>query len=175
MVVAFSVPPILFSGLAGVIADSYDRKKIFIRVNSLRLIAIIGAYFAINQPIGIIIVALTLSTIGEFFGPTHNSSIPSVVRHEHLYLANTVSTLTSYAGFLVGFSLAGPVLFYFGIDSIFLIALTLTFIALLAQFTLPRLDHHLKELNHQAINIFKNILFSIIFNVHSLLFYIIFK
>lgn len=147
LVVGYSLPPIFFSSFGGVVADSFDRRKIFLVVNGLRILLLFLAYGISENPTGIILAALLLSIVGEFFGPAHNASIPSVIDHQHLYLGNTISTLTAYAGFLIGFSLAGPILYYFGKDSIFLLAFFFMLIGLLTQATLPKLDHHLRNEN----------------------------
>lgn len=153
LVVSYSLPPILFSSLGGVVADSYDRRKILMAVNLSRMLLLIFAFFVSQSPIGIIVAAMLLAVVGEFYGPTHNAAIPSVIDHRHLYLGNTISTLTSYGGFLLGFSIAGPILYYFGKDAIFLLAALFMSFGLVTHAFLPPLNQHLKELKHPQVHL----------------------
>lgn len=170
LVISFSIPPILFSNIAGVIADSFDRRKIFLTVNIFRILLVLASITLINTSTGIIISALILSAAGEFLGPTHNASIPSTVRQQHLFLANTISSLTSYGSFLIGFSLAGPLYFYANQHTIYGIAIFLHIVSLGFYFFLPPLARHLKELKNPTISLIKN--YNIVFNriIHGIRF-----
>ena len=105
-----AIPPILFSAYAGVIADSFDRRKILLISNLLRfgLVALVFAFS--HQAIALIIIAFFISVVAQFFSPAEVASIPNLVPKEQLFTANSFYSFTSYAMFLIGYTLAGPML-----------------------------------------------------------------
>lgn len=138
------IPPILFSALAGVIADSWNRKYILILSNFCRALVAVTFLFFKEQALVIIILALVVSIISQFFSPTQNSSIPALVDKEHLVSANTLFLFTVYASFLVGYSAAGPLLHWLG-DSVYVVLIVLFLLATLADLFLPSLSGHLRK------------------------------
>ncbi len=102
------LPWLIFGLYAGAIADRFDRKKIIIIGNLVRvavLAAITASIVADNVGITIILVAVFLLGCAEtFVDNTANTLLPMIVAREHLGTAN--------ARFVLGFStvnqLAGP-------------------------------------------------------------------
>ena len=101
--------PWLFFGLyAGAVADRFDRKKIIIVGNVVRVVILATLTAAIvTDQIGIAVVLLAVFLLGcaeTFVDNTANTLLPMIVDHEHLGTAN--------ARFVLGFStinqLAGP-------------------------------------------------------------------
>lgn len=144
LVALVTVPPILFSSMAGVFADSLNRKAIMIISNLLRGIVVLGLISFGDSYHAILILALLVSFISVFFGPAETASIPTLTKKENLFAANTLFLFTLYASFLVGYSLAGPFLVWFG-EKTYYFLVTLFFLAALMNTLLPSLHYHVKD------------------------------
>jgi len=108
LLLTFLAPAILFSALAGVYVDRFDRRLVLVATNLARaglfaLMIVAGgnvyAVFALN---------ILVSTATTFFGPAEASMIPILVPRPLLLSANAVFTLTTNAAFALGFALLGP-------------------------------------------------------------------
>jgi MFS family permease len=123
LVALITIPPILFSSVAGVLADSLNRKVILIISNLLRGVIVAGLIFFGDSYHAMLVVAFLIAFISVFFGPAESASIPALTKKENLLMANTLFLFTLYAGFLLGYSLAGPLLGWFGDDVYFILIL----------------------------------------------------
>jgi len=144
LIALVSIPPILFSSTAGVLADSINRKTILVFSNLLRGILVIGLIFFGDSYLAILVLAFLMSAVTVFFTPSETASIPTLTKKENLFTANTLFLFTLYASFLVGYSLAGPLLFWLG-DNIYFLLILAFFLAAFMDILLPPLDHHLRE------------------------------
>jgi len=109
LILSFLVPAVLFSAVAGVYVDRFDRRLILVITNLLRsacfvLIFMVGG----NVPL-ILLLNMVVSTITVFFAPAELAMIPFLVPRRQLMAANGVFTLTLNAAFAVGFALLGPI------------------------------------------------------------------
>ena len=105
VIVAFSLPAVIFGPIAGVVLDRVSKRTILVvsnlaRVASQALLAFL-AYLGINRGIDpllfVALVYITIfvtSAIGQFFSPAEGSMIPLIVRREELMAANSLFTLT---------------------------------------------------------------------------------
>ncbi|MBU0613483.1 MFS transporter [Patescibacteria group bacterium] len=144
LVALITIPPILFSSMAGVLADSLNRKFIMIISNLLRGVVVLGLIFFGDSYHAILVFAFLVAFIEVFFGPAMNASIPTLTKKENLFSANTLFLFTLYASFLIGYSLAGPFLVWFG-EGTYYFLVTLFFLAALMNTLLPALDYHIKD------------------------------
>jgi MFS family permease len=108
LILTFLVPAVLFSALAGVFVDRFDRRLVLILTNVLRGIAYIGVFLVGANLALIYILNIFVSTVTVFFSPAEASMIPKVVPRKQLLAANGVFTLTLNAAFALGFALLGP-------------------------------------------------------------------
>ncbi len=145
-----SIPPIIFSVVAGAFADNHNRKKILTISNLLRVILLIAFLFLSKNPYALMVLAFIISSISQFFGPAESATIPNVVEKKQLFLANSMFMFTTYTAFLVGYSLAGPLLFHMSDRPVFFILLVMYTIAMVANMLLPSQKHHL-EIKGKAI------------------------
>ncbi len=115
-VLSFTLPAVLASPLAGVVADRFNRRTILVLTNALRGLAVVGllliearwsAYLALAVLYGI--TALS-GTVGQFFGPALASALPDVAPRRQIIQANALFNLTFTASQIVGFAAAGPLL-----------------------------------------------------------------
>lgn len=144
LVATVSVPPILFSSFAGALADRFDRKIILLLSNLGRGLVVMAFFLFGDNPFALILLGFLISSISQFFGPAESSSIPEVVPRSQIFAANSLFVSTVYITFLIGYSVAGPLLQAFGSAKVYAI-LFFTFVAsaTLNAF-LPRLTGHLE-------------------------------
>lgn len=119
VILAFSLPAVLLSALAGLIVDRVPKKFILVASNALR--AIMGATLALlaaflltqrlNEVfflLAIYVLVFILSAIGQFFAPAEGATIPLLVRSENLLPANSLFTITFTASQVVGLIILAP-------------------------------------------------------------------
>ncbi len=110
LILTFLAPAVLFSALAGVYVDRYDRRLVLVVTNLLRAVLFVAiAVFNANIILVFILNAL-ISVVTTFFAPAELSMIPLVVPRTQLTAANGIFTLTLNAAFAVGFTVLGPLL-----------------------------------------------------------------
>jgi MFS family permease len=129
------IPIVIFSLVGGVIADTYNRRRIMFITQSVMMVAALGLAFVTWKGIAdpVIILSLTALTAaaGAFDGPARQSLIPNLVSPEHLTNAVSLNTLVFQAGMIVGPALSGLVIDSLGVDVVYLFNAA-TFLAVLA-------------------------------------------
>lgn len=145
LVVLISIPPIIFSAAAGVVADMRNRKTILVLSNVFRFSLVIVALFFSHNAYVLIGIAFFLSVIAQFFGPAEVSSIPTLVPKESLFTANSFYQFTSYGMFLAGYTAAGPILSRLGENSLFFMVMGLYAASTALTSWLPPLVEHLQK------------------------------
>lgn len=116
IIVAFTIPAILFAAIAGVFVERNSKKLMLVMTNIARG-ALVLLYTLINPEWGIgvvlplfYLVTLLFSGVSQFFNPAEASMIPMVVKQRELISANSLFNLTLSAAQLVGFVVLGPLL-----------------------------------------------------------------
>ena len=143
LIAVLSLPAVLFAPIAGVAADSFNRKYILLAINIVRLLVTFSVFYVLHLPFVLYVLGFVITTASQFNVPTENSSIPEVIDRAQVFQANSFFTLSLYATFLVGYTLAGPFLEYFGeIPTLITIAL-MFFLAAVSDSVLPNLKNHL--------------------------------
>ena len=127
VILAFSLPAVVFGPIAGAVADRASRRNLMVVVNVVR--ALLVALFLVVQPSWPVQIALgatyavafLFGAAGQFFSPAQGASIPALVPREQLTAANALFNLTFTATQLLGFALLGPLLAQaLGVDMLFL-------------------------------------------------------
>jgi predicted MFS family arabinose efflux permease len=123
IMIAFTIPAVLFGSLAGVYVDRWPKKAVLVLSNLLRAILVFalppllwlsshgGFWFGI--PIGfsfLLLVTFLVSTLTQFFAPAEQATIPLIVKHHHLLPANSLYTTTMMAVLIIGFAVGEPLL-----------------------------------------------------------------
>lgn len=145
LVALISIPPILFSSLAGVYADNFNRKYILFLSNISRCLIALAILFFNQYALALLIIAFVISTISQFFGPAESSSIASLVHRKGYFSANSLFVFTTYTSFLLGYSLAGPALQFLGETTTFLLLIAMFGLASLMNVLLPPIKQHLEH------------------------------
>ncbi len=129
VILAFSLPAVLLSALAGMIVDRVSKKTILLWSNVLRVVtgvalAIVAALLPGNKLgegfflAAIYVLVFVASAIGQFFAPAEGSTIPLLVRSDNLLPANSLFTLTFTASQILGMVILAPL----GVKTIGIIA-----------------------------------------------------
>lgn len=157
------IPPVVFSVIAGAYADNHNRKKILAVSNLLRVgILLLFLSFHANAYV-LMALAFCVATVSQFFGPAESATIPNLVRRDQYYLANSMFMFTNYTAFLIGYSLAGPALFYLKDQTIFVFLLFMYIVAFGANYLLPAQNQHLSE--KQAVKSYGNAFRKIFYDI----------
>lgn len=84
MFAALTIPQLVFSPIAGVFVDRWDRKRLMIVSDILRA-GLVACYLLVNTPDQvwlIYVIAFAESTVSQFFRPSVNAVLPALVEGE---------------------------------------------------------------------------------------------
>jgi len=114
VILAWSLPAVLFSAVAGVVVDRLPNKWILVTSNVLRILTA-SSYLLVLRTVGgyslllaIYTITFIASAIGQFFSPAEAATIPLLVNHQHLLAANSLFSLTLTASAVVGLIFLAP-------------------------------------------------------------------
>lgn len=123
VMVAFTIPAVLFGSFAGVLVDRWSKKWTMVLTNVLRgglvlllplLLWAVKSYGTFLQvPLGfwmVLGVTFLVSTLTQFFAPAEQSTIPLIVDKSQLLSANSLYTFTMMLAVVVGFAAGDPLL-----------------------------------------------------------------
>jgi MFS family permease len=137
IMVAFTIPAVLFGSVAGVFVDRWSKKQVLVLTNLWRggLVLVLPILLWLvrdwGSPAGVpmgfwILLAVTfgVSTLTQFFAPAEQATMPLIVERTQLLSANSLYTLTMMVAVIVGFAAGEPLLAladtltgYFGIGT----------------------------------------------------------
>ncbi len=117
--IAFSLPAVLLSALAGLIVDRVSKKYILVASNALRVVtgaclALLASFLLTNKLnetaflLEIYLLVFITSAIGQFFAPAEGSTIPLLVGSDTLLAANSLFTITFTASQILGLVILAP-------------------------------------------------------------------
>jgi MFS family permease len=116
IIIAFTIPAILFSAIAGVFVERNSKKLMLVLTNVLRGVMVL-AYILTDPAWGagavlpiFYVVTLLFAGVSQFFNPAEAAMIPKVVSKDELIAANSLFNLTLPATQLGGFVVLGPLL-----------------------------------------------------------------
>ncbi len=107
---AFILPSLFFTGLAGFLADNFNKRKVLIYTKAFEIGIMSLAWLALRSgsfPLQLGVLFL-LSTQFTFFGPAKYGVLPELVREEDLSRANGLLEMSTFLAILLGSMLAGP-------------------------------------------------------------------
>ena len=109
LILSYLVPAVLFSAVAGVYVDRFDKRLVLVATNVLRAVLSVALFLAGVNLLLLMLFNVLISTVTVFFAPAEAAMIPQVVPRRQLISANGVFTLTLNAAFAIGFALLGPI------------------------------------------------------------------
>lgn len=116
--IAFTIPAILLTALAGVFIDIWNKKVVMIITNILRGVVILLLPIFDKSLMALYALAFLMSSITQFFVPAEAAIIPSVANKYQLLTANSLFATTMMASLIFGFALGDPMINIFGIQNV---------------------------------------------------------
>ncbi len=129
IIISYTIPAILLGLLAGVYVDRWNKKKVLLITNILRMLLLVVLAFAHSNLVVIYALALIISAITQFFIPAETPIIPLVVSKKLLLTANALFGMGVYGSVLVAYALSGPFIIFFGERYVFVILAVFFFLA----------------------------------------------
>jgi MFS family permease len=114
IVLAFTIPAIIFGILAGVYVDRWDKKTVLFATNILRAGLIFILALTHHNLVFLYSITFIIAIITQFFIPAETPMIPILVKKDQLLSANALFGIAIYGSILVAYALSGPVLLVFG-------------------------------------------------------------
>jgi MFS family permease len=114
IILAFSLPGVLFSAVAGVAVDRFSKKWILVGSNVIRVLLALSYLVILNtlsgtwELVAIYVVTFLMSTVAQFFAPAEAATIPMLVGENLLLPANSLFTLTMALSQVIGLLILGP-------------------------------------------------------------------
>ncbi len=145
LIAVMSLPAVFLAPIAGVFADIFSRRNLLIVINIGRLLLTLLVFVSYEIPAILMVLAFFITAASQFFLPTEQSSIPDLVKKEHLMQANTFFTFSMYSSFLIGFAGAGPLIDYGGLFATIVVVSVCFLLASILNTTLPSLSGHIED------------------------------
>ncbi len=123
IMIAFTIPAILFGSIAGVYVDRWSKKRVLVVSNLLRglfvlcvplllwLVEVQNEVFGL--PLGfwfLLGITFLVSTLTQFFAPAEQAVLPLIIKNKNLLAANSLYTTTMMVLVIVGFAVGEPLL-----------------------------------------------------------------
>ncbi len=121
VVMAFTIPSILFGVWAGVMVDRWNKKSVLLLTNVLRGLFIIPLIFFNTNLWLVYLFTFCVSVVTQFFIPAETPIIPLLVRKDLLLSANALFGMGIYVSIFLAYALSGPFIYLFGRSNIFLV------------------------------------------------------
>lgn len=156
MLLSRTIPAILFSSVAGVYVDRWERRRTMVVVNLL-LAASILPLLLVRSPEWlwlIYLVSAVQSTLGQFFGPAENAMLPLLSKPELLVSANALNALNNNLARLIGPAVGGLVAPLLGLDGVVAFDVITYLIAALLIALISVTSHPGKQKNDKASGAF---------------------
>jgi MFS family permease len=152
LVLAFGVPSIIFAVLAGAYVDHMDRKKVLVITNVVRAVLVLAFLLFESNRAFVYIMVFIISVASQVFTPAESAALPKLVDKKHLVVANSLFLFTLYSSFILGYSLAGPIISAFGPNAVYWATSAAFVLAGLLSLGLPSLKAIDKGLDFRAVN-----------------------
>ncbi len=177
LILAFGIPSVIFAVLAGAYVDHWDRKKVLIITNVFRAVLVLGFLFMESNLIMVYLLVFAISIFSQFFTPAEGAALPRIVKKSDFLSANSLFLFTLYSSFVLGYSLAGPIVAAWGPSSVYYVTSIAFVIAAVLCIGLPSMRAEastkpIKEINKEVFSTIRSSFTQIITNP-SLIFPII--
>ncbi|MBD2298459.1 MFS transporter [Nostoc sp. FACHB-87] len=110
LMVAFTIPAILFGSAGGIFVDRLPKKLIMVGSDIVRGLLTLCLPFLPREFFILLILTFCISTVTQFFAPAEQAAIPLLVRRENLMAANALFSSTMMGALIVGFAIGEPIL-----------------------------------------------------------------
>lgn len=120
MTLCMALPVLIGGPIAGWIGDRYDRKKIMVISDVVRVFILLGVLLAGNL-IQIYVLLIVKGLMDVLFSPAKSGKIKEIVDPKHIDQAVTISSSIEQMSKIIGPSLGGLLMALFGIQLCFII------------------------------------------------------
>ncbi len=123
IMLAFTLPAMLFGSVAGVFVDRWLKKGVLVFSNWVRgglvLLLPLLLWFTAGRDLwpgiplgfaGLLLISFAVSTLTQFFAPAEQATLPLILPKRELLAANSLYTTTMMASVIVGFAIGEPLL-----------------------------------------------------------------
>ena len=120
MILAFTLPAVLFSAIAGLVVDRWPKRHVLVGSNMVRVITALSYILALEFFKGdfllfwVYSVTFLASAIAQFFAPAEGATIPMLVPRRRLITANALFNLTITGTQVLGLLVLFPFVIKFG-------------------------------------------------------------
>jgi MFS family permease len=152
LILSFGVPSIIFAVLAGAYVDHLDRKKVLVVTNIIRAVLVLFFLFFETNLIFVYVMVFIISVLSQFFTPAESAALPKLVGKKNFVVANSLFLFTLYSSFILGYSLAGPIISAWGPNSVYWATSAAFLLAALLSAGLPKMKPKIHGLDFRAIN-----------------------
>ena len=151
---SFTIIPVFIVGpLAGVYVDRWDKRQTLLYCDIFRggLVLLIPFIFIFwHSLIPTYIIVFLMFCFSRFYVPAKMSIIPNLVEEKHLVVANSLMTTTGMIAFVLGCSLGGFLVDWFGARGGFIVDAVTFFVSGALVLSIPR-DFHFRLDRQQLI------------------------
>lgn len=122
MVMATIVPSMLFSTIAGVLVDRWDRRQVMVGTNLILMVVVLPLFAVrITGWVWLVyLVAFVETMVSIFFRLAENALLPQLVAPNQLLTANALNALNDTLARLIGPAVGGVLLGVWGLESVIL-------------------------------------------------------
>jgi len=118
----YAIPAVLLGPFSGTIIDLVEKRKALIWTNFSQAVIVL-AYLLVKEKIWpIYTIVFLYSLVNQLYIPAEAATLPGVVPKELYPPANSIFMFTMYGTFLVGISLAGPLIKLVGREAPFFLS-----------------------------------------------------
>ncbi|MBO3463160.1 MFS transporter [Aetokthonos hydrillicola Thurmond2011] len=110
LMMAFTIPAILFGSAGGIFVDRFSKKLILIGSDVVRGLLILLIPLLPRQFFILLLLTFAISTMTQFFAPAEQAVIPVLVNRSNLLAANAIFSSTMMGALIVGFAVGEPIL-----------------------------------------------------------------
>jgi predicted MFS family arabinose efflux permease len=110
LLLAFTIPAILFGSAGGVFVDRFSKKRILVGSDIIRGLLILLMPVLPREFLILLVLAFAISTVTQFFAPAEQAALPRLVPHDNLMAANALFGTTMMGALIVGFAIGEPIL-----------------------------------------------------------------
>ena len=131
ILMAYIAPGVLFSSVAGVFADRWDRRRtMLVMALSQGGVTLVLVLVQSTEWLWVVyVVTFAQSSLGQFFGPAENALLPSLVGKEQLMAANSMNSMNDNLARLMGPAIGGVLLAWQGFGAIVVVDALTYFVA----------------------------------------------
>jgi acyl-[acyl-carrier-protein]-phospholipid O-acyltransferase/long-chain-fatty-acid--[acyl-carrier-protein] ligase len=136
----FILPFFLFSGVAGQLADKYEKSKLirYTKIAEIFLMLGVGLGFYLHSVFLLMAMLFLVGTQATFFGPMKYSILPDHLRDEELIAGNALLEAGTYLSILLG-TIVGGILavFHVGPTLVFVSVMTIAIAGFITSLRIP--------------------------------------